>query len=70
MIRKNAFFMTGTIGMVLSAALHMFFSLALGLHSVHTVFFSLYPVFVSFLAIGFGQILQDTRRETARIQLK
>lgn len=62
--------MTGTIGMVLSATLHIFFSLGLGLDTVHTVFFSLYPVFLSFLAIGFGQILRETRRETARIRLK
>lgn len=62
--------MTGTIGMVLSATLHMFFSLALGLDAVHTIFFSLYPVFVSFLAIGFGQILRDTRRNAASVQLK
>ncbi|MBL0911193.1 MAG: hypothetical protein IBJ09_02385 [Bacteroidia bacterium] len=70
MIRKNAFFMTGTIGMVLSAALHIFFSLGLGLESAHTIFFSLYTVFTVFLTFGFAQVLGSTRRKTARIRLK
>ncbi len=70
MIRKNAFFITGTLGMIITATLHIFLSLGLGLDAVHTAFFSLYPVFVSFLAIGFGQIMANTRQETARIRLK
>lgn len=70
MIRKNAFFIIGTLGMAITAALHIFMSLALGLESVHSTFFSLYPVFVAFLAIGSGQIIRNTRRETARIRVK
>jgi len=62
--------MTGTIGMVLSATLHIFFSLGLGLESAHTIIFSLYTVFTVFLIFGFAQILGNSRRKADRIRLK
>lgn len=48
----NPFFIIGAIGMIVMASLHMFLSLGLSLKSVHTAFFVLYPVFLTFLILG------------------
>lgn len=54
----NAFFTIGTVGMIVTAVLHILLALVLNLSSVHSIFFALYPTFTAFLAIGVGQIIK------------
>lgn len=51
-VQFHPFFTVGTLGMILIACLHMFFSLGLSITSIHTSFFVLYPVFLTFLILG------------------
>lgn len=52
MKKFHPFFTIGTIGIIVIASLHMLLALAFRLKSVHTAFFTLYPVFIAFLIIG------------------
>ncbi len=52
MKKFHPFFTIGTVGMILMACLHLFLSLGLSITSIHTTFFVLYPVFLSFLLLG------------------
>jgi hypothetical protein len=52
MTKFHPFFNIGTVGMILTAILHMFFSLGLSLTSAHATFFVMYPVFLTFLILG------------------
>ena len=57
----NAFYIIGTVGMLVTAILHITLALLLHQPSVHTTFFVLYPMFAAFLAIGFGQLLKKAK---------
>ena len=52
MKKFHPFFTIGTVGMIVIACLHIFLSLGLSLTSIHTIFFVLYPVFLTFLILG------------------
>ncbi len=52
MKKFHPFFIIGTGGIILTACLHMFLSLGLSISSIHTTFFVLYPMFLSFLIPG------------------
>lgn len=52
------FFVIGSVGLVITALLHIGLALVLGLPGVHGVFIALYPFFLAFLALGFGQLLR------------
>jgi len=52
MRKFHLFFAIGTVGMILLACLHMFLALSLSLTSIHSTFFTLYPVFLTFLSSG------------------
>jgi len=52
MKKLHPFYSIGTIGMILTACLHMFLALGLSLTNVHTAFFMIYPMFLAFLIIG------------------
>lgn len=52
------FFILGTVGMLVTSALHMAMALFLVGPSVHGVFFSVYPVFLAFLVIGTAQLVK------------
>ena len=65
MEKLNAFYTIGTVGMIVTAMLHMLFALVLNLSSVHSIFFFLYPTFTAFLAIGAGQIFKSKETSTA-----
>lgn len=58
MKNMNPFFVIGSVGMILTAVLHMVFSLILGMPAVNSTMWILYPTFVTFMVIGFGQILK------------
>ena len=52
MRKFHPFFAIGTVGMISVACLHMFLALGLSLNSIHTSFFIIYPVFLTFLILG------------------
>lgn len=52
MKKFHPFFTIGTVGMIVTACLHMFLALGLSLTSIHSVSFTLYPVFLTFLILG------------------
>ncbi|SHF19149.1 hypothetical protein SAMN02745131_01998 [Flavisolibacter ginsengisoli DSM 18119] len=52
MTKFHPFFVIGTVGMILTAILHMFLSLMLTLTTVHATFYVMYPIFLTFLILG------------------
>lgn len=54
----NPFFVIGSLGMIITAVLHMVFALVLEMPFVHNTFWVLYPTFIAFMAVGFGQLLK------------
>ncbi len=52
MKKFHPFFTIETIGMILTACIHMFLALSLSLTSIHSTFFTLYPVFLTFNILG------------------
>lgn len=54
----NPFFVIGSVGMIMTAVLHMVFALILAMPAVHNTFWVLYPTFIAFMAIGFGQMMK------------
>lgn len=52
MKKFHPFFTIGTIGMILTACFHMFLALGLSLTSIYSTFFTLYPVFLTFIILG------------------
>lgn len=48
----HPFFTIGTVGIIISSCLHMFLALGILLTSIHTTFFVLYTVFLTFLILG------------------
>ena len=57
----HPFLVIGTFGMIVTAILHMFLTLGLSISSAHLTFLVIYPVFLAFLAIGFGLTLKKQR---------
>jgi len=58
MKNMNPFFVIGSVGMIITAVLHMVFALIFAMPAVNNTMWILYPTFASFMAIGFGQILK------------
>jgi hypothetical protein len=52
----NSFYIIGTVGMVVSACLHILLSIIISDGSVHPVFIGIYPTFFTFLIIGAFQL--------------
>jgi len=67
MKHANAFFVTGTLGMIITAVLHMVVATLVPATSVHLSFFVLYPVFLSVLTLGFRQML---RKKPAPVRVR
>ena len=66
----DPFFVIGTIGMIVTAVLHIFMTLLVGTPSVHRVFMVLYPVFAALLTIGGMQILTEKKMVKIRVRAK
>ena len=66
MKKVHPFFIIGTAGMIVTSTLHIFLTLGLSLSSAHSTFYVLYPLFIAFLAIGFGLTLKE-QKETKTI---
>ena len=61
MKKFHPFFSIGTVGMIIVASLHVFLALGLSLTSVHSSFFSLYPIFLTFLVLGLGLTIKKEK---------
>ncbi len=57
----HPFFTIGTVGMIVIACLHMFLAVGLSLTSMHTTFFVLYPIFLTFLILGVALTVKDKK---------
>ncbi len=58
MKNMNPFFVIGSVGMSITAVLHMVFALILAMPAVNNTMLILYPTFAAFMAVGFGQIIK------------
>ena len=70
MKKLNPFFVIGTIGMIVTAVLHIFMAVLIGTPSVHRAFMVMYPVFAALLTIGGMQILQEKKMVKLRVHAK
>lgn len=61
MKKFHPFFIIGTVGMIVTAILHIFLALVLSVSSAHSSFYVIYPTFIAFLAIGFGLTLKNQK---------
>jgi len=61
MKKFHPFFVIGTIGMIVTATLHIFLALGLSISSAHSSFYFIYPTFIAFLTIGFGLTLKNQK---------
>ena len=66
MKKFHPFFRIGTLGMIVVASLHILLALGFSLTSVHTSFFVLYQVFLSFLMIGFALTVKKKKAITIK----
>lgn len=66
MKKFHPFFSIGTLGMIVVAFLHILLALGFSLTGVHTSFFALYPVFLSFLVIGFALTIKKKKAITIK----
>ena len=57
----NPFFTIGTIGLIVTATLHIFMAFLLNKVINHITFISIYPMFTVFLLIGTKQILKKDK---------
>ena len=65
----NLLYTIGAIGMVVTATLQMMFSTMLARPLIHPTFFALYPIFITFLAIGHFRILKTQKALLAQEML-
>lgn len=61
MKKFHPFFAIGTVGMIVTASLHIFLALVLSMTEIHSVFFSLYPVFLMFLILGVALTIKNQK---------
>ena len=59
MKKINPYFTIGTIGIIVTALLHIFMTIYIPGPDLHIAFIILYTVFIVLLAIGFGKILKE-----------
>jgi len=53
---KNPFFVIGTVGMLLTAFLHIVMTVFIFQDASHSAWIGVYPVFIAFLTIGTFQM--------------
>jgi hypothetical protein len=56
----HAFYVIGSIGMLFTAVLHIFLAFILDNPepAIHITFFILYPVFLTFITLGYARMLK------------
>ena len=68
MKKLNPFFIIGTTGFVVTAALHIFMALVINMPAVHPVFLAMYPAFAAFLTIGTMQIINSQKSAEIKVR--
>lgn len=68
MKKFHPFYTTGTVGMIVTAILHMFLTLGLSLSVHHAVFFTLYPVYLAFIVLGLVFTVKSQKTTSNSIQ--
>lgn len=63
MNNRNAFYKIGTIGLILTAALHVLFAIIFSGSSVHTSFAIVYPSWIAFLIMGSAQMAKEKKQK-------
>ncbi len=61
MNRFHPFFIIGSVGIIVTSILHILFALVLSLVSSHSLFFALYPTFMTFMIIGMALTLKKQK---------
>ncbi|RYG40784.1 MAG: hypothetical protein EOO01_26585 [Chitinophagaceae bacterium] len=59
----NPFYKIGTIGMIITACLHIVLAVVLNTSSVHTSFAIVYPSWIAFLAMGTAQMAKEKKQK-------
>ena len=59
----NAFYKIGTIGLILTAALHVLSAVILNTSMVHTSFAIVYPSWIAFLVMGSAQMAREKKEK-------
>lgn len=63
MKKINSWFTIGTIGIIITAILHILMTLLIRGNVLQITFLVVYPVFITFLVIGFRKILKEHENE-------
>lgn len=58
----SPFFIIGSIGVIVTAVLHIALAMIISQASLHATFFVLYPLFMAFMLIGFRQTLKAYKK--------
>jgi hypothetical protein len=58
----NSFYIIGTVGMIVTAILHITLSILVVHPSLHPIFIALYPTLLTFLIIGAAQLKLATQK--------
>lgn len=58
----HPFYYIGSIGIIISALLHILLALVLSITTSHAAFFTLYPSFFAFMTIGVGLTIKKQRK--------
>jgi len=66
----NPYFVIGTIGLIVTAVLHIFTAILVDSTAINRVFMVMYPVFAALLTIGGMQILQEKKMVKLRVRAK
>jgi FtsH-binding integral membrane protein len=61
MKKINPYFTIGTVGIIVTALLHIFLTIYIPGTALQITFIILYAVFIAFLAIGFWKILKEQK---------
>ena len=69
MKRFHPFYVIGTFGIIITSLLHILLALGLSVVSNHSVFFTIYPMFLAFMALGVALTIKqqkETQKEKTR----
>lgn len=58
----HPFYYIGSIGIIISALLHILLALVLSITTSHAAFFTFYPSFFAFMTIGVGLTIKKQRK--------
>lgn len=57
----HPFYFIGSIGIIITALLHIAFALVLSIVSNHSVYFAMYPTFIAIMVLGIGLTIKKQK---------